>query len=195
MGKARGYRTGENPARWNGHLDQLLPARSKVRKVRHHPALPYGELAGFLVALRVEEGVAARALEFAILTIARTSESIGAPWDEISTRDKLWTVPAERMKAERDHRVPLCARALTILGEMQALRPESDRQNATDQFIFPGGKAGKLLSNMAFLMLLRRMGRDDLTAHGFRSASGLGFRAHGLSGRGCRDGARAHRQR
>jgi integrase len=162
--KVRGYRAGENPARWKGHLDHLLPARGKVRKVEHHAALPYAELPSFLVALREQDGIAARALEFAILTAARTGEAIGARWGEINLLDKVWTVPANRMKAGKEHRVPLCPRVLAILEEMQVHR------SADDGFVFPGGKPGKPLSNMAFLMLLRRMDRDDLTAHGFRSS-------------------------
>jgi integrase len=134
-------------------VDQLLPARGKVRKVEHHAALPYGELPGFLVALREQEGIAARALEFTVLTAARTGQAIFARWNEADLREKVWTVPAGRMKAGREHRVPLSARALAILEEMQAHR-EGD-----DGFVFPGGKAGKPLSNMAFLMLLRRMKR------------------------------------
>src|SRR5215831_9947146 len=162
---AREYRQGENnPARWRGHLDKLLPARSKVRRVKHHAALPHAELPGLLVALRDSQGTAARALEFAILTAARTGEIIGARWSEFNLLDKTWTVPAERMKAHREHRAPLSARALSILAEMQAHR------HSDDGFVFPGGKDGKPLSNMAFLMLLRRMGRGDLTAHGFRSS-------------------------
>jgi integrase len=161
--KAREYRQGENPARWRGHLDKLLPARGKVRKVEHHAALPYTELPDFLVALREQEGIAARALEFTILTAARTGETIGARWSEFDLLDKTWTVPAERMKAGKAHRVPLSARALGILEEMQVHR------HVDDGFVFPGEKPGKPLSNMAFLMLLRRMERDDLTAHGFRA--------------------------
>jgi integrase len=162
--KVRGYRTGENPARWRGHLDKLLPARGKVRRVEHHAALPYAELPGFLVALREQEGIAARALEFVILTAARTGEVIGARWNEIDLLEKTWIVPAERMKAGREHRVPLSARALAILEEMQA------RRHGDEGFVFPGGKSGKPLSNMALLMSLRRMDRGDLTAHGFRSS-------------------------
>ena len=161
--KVRGYRTGENPARWRGHLDKLLPARGKVRRVEHHAALPYAELPGFLVALRQQGGIAARALEFTILTAARTGETMFARWDELDLLDKNWTVPAERMKAGREHRVPLSARALGILEEMQA------HHHGDEGFVFPGAKLGKPLSNMAFLMLLRRMGRGELTAHGFRS--------------------------
>ena len=165
LAKVRGYRDGENPARWRGHLDKLLPARSRVRQVEHHAALPYTELPGFLAALRQQEGIAARALEFLILTAARTGEIIGARWNEIDRLDKTWTVPAARMKAHREHRVPLSAPALAILEDMQRLRPADEGAS----FVFPGGKAGKPLSNMAFLMLLRRMGRADLTAHGFRA--------------------------
>ena len=163
--KVRGYRDGENPARWRGHLDKLLPARSKVRQVEHHAALPYAELPAFLASLRTREAIAARALEFLILTAARTGEVIGARWNEIDLLDKTWTVPAARMKAHREHRVPLSARALAILDEMQAARHGDD----ADAFVFPGGKPGRPLSNMAFLMLMRRMGRGDLTAHGFRA--------------------------
>jgi integrase len=163
--KVRGYRDGENPARWRGHLDKLLPARSKVRAVEHHAALPYAELPFFLAILREQEGIAARALEFLILMAARTGEVIGARWNEIDLLDKTWTLPAARMKAHREHRVPLSARALAILAEMQAAR----QGDADDAFVFPGGKTAAPLSNMAFLMLLRRMGRGDLTAHGFRA--------------------------
>jgi integrase len=163
--KVRDYRDGENPARWRGHLDQLLPARSKVREVEHHAALPYAELPGFLVALRKQEGIAARALEFLILTAARTGETIGAHWNEIDLLDKTWTVPAARMKAHREHRVPLSPRALAVLAEMQAAR----HGDAGDGYVFRGRKPGLPLSNMAFLMLLRRMGHGDLTAHGFRA--------------------------
>ena len=158
--KVRGYRDGENPARWRGHLDHLLPARAKVSKVRHHAALPYDELAGFMGKLRAQGGTSARALEFAILTAARTGEVIGARWAEIDLPGKTWTIPAERMKAGREHRVPLSAAALAIL-ETQAALTENE-------FVFPGQqRAG--LSDMALWMALRAMGRDDLTVHGFRS--------------------------
>jgi integrase len=157
----RGYRRGENPARWRGHLEKLLPARAKVRQVKHHPALPYTELADFISALRGQEGIAAPALEFTILTAARTAEIIGARWDEIDFHEKVWVVPGARMKAGREHRVPLSTAALAILETMKKFR-ESD-------FVFPGGKKSKPLSNMAMLKVLERMGRDDLTAHGFRS--------------------------
>ena len=140
-----------------------MPARSKVRKVKHHAALPYSELPNFLIELRSQPGVAARALEFTILTAARTNETIGAMPHEINACEQFWTVPAGRMKAKREHRVPLSARALAILAEAESTRA------AEDKFIFPGGKAGKPLSNMAMTEVLRCMGRGDITVHGFRS--------------------------
>lgn len=158
----RDCRQGENPARWRGHLENLLPKKSKVRRVQHHRALPYDEIADFLVELRVQEGVAAGALELLILTAARTGEVIGARWDEIDLEEKIWVVPAARMKAGREHRVPLSAAAATVLEQMKEIR-ETD-------FVFPGGKKGKPLSNMAMLAVLKRMGRGDFTAHGFRSS-------------------------
>jgi integrase len=164
--KARNYRAGENPARWRGHLDKLLPSHSKVRKVKHHSALAFVEMPAFLKGLREQESTAARALEFLILTAARTGEVIGARWNELDLNDKTWTVPAERMKANKEHRVPLSARALDILERLSALRPAKD---AEDAFVFLGGKVNTSLSNMAFLMLMRRMGHAELTAHGFRA--------------------------
>jgi len=135
-----------------------------VRRVEHHAALPFAELPRFLASLREQEGIAARALELAILTAARTGEVIGARWSEMDLVEKTWTLPAARMKVGREHRVPLSGRALAILQEMQPHR------QADDAFVFPGGKNGRPLSNMAFLMLLRRMGLGDVTAHGFRSS-------------------------
>jgi integrase len=167
--KVRGYRDGENPARWRGHLDKLLPAPAKVRQVEHHAALPYTELPTFMAALLAQEGVSGRALEFAILTAARTGEVIGARLNEISEREKVWTVPGQRMKAGKDHRVPLSARPLAIVNGINRPSGGEQAKDTPGAFVFPGGKVGAPLSNMAFLMLLRRMGRDDLTAHGFRS--------------------------
>ncbi len=164
--KVRGFRQGENPARWRGHLDNLLPARSKVRRVEHHAALPYAEIGAFNAALRQQEGTAARALEFAILTAARTGETIGATWGEIDLGGKVWTIPAGRMKAGREHRVPLSVRAGEIVANMRKLVGD---EVSPDAPLFPSAKRGKPLSNMAFLMLLRRMNRGDVTAHGFRS--------------------------
>ena len=158
--KARGYRAGENPALWKGHLSNLLPAHSKIAKVKHHAALPYDETSQFIDALRQQGGVAPLALEFAILTAARTGEIIGARWTEIDLAAKVWTVPASRMKNGREHRVPLSVEALAVLTKVS--------QGAPEEFVFAGRKK-RPLSNMAFLMLLRRMGHDKLTAHGFRS--------------------------
>ena len=159
---ARGYREGENPARWRGHLQNLLAPRSKVRRVEHYAAMPYSKIAGFMVELRRQEGVAARALEFAILTAARTGEVIGARWDELDIAGRLWTIPGQRMKAGREHRVPLSTRALEIINEMRKQREHGQ------EYLFTGPKRGPL-SNMALLMVLRRMGHADLTTHGFRS--------------------------
>jgi integrase len=158
---ARDFRQGDNPARWRGHLDKLLPPRSKVQKVEHHAALPYAEIGAFMAALREHESTSALALEFLILTAARTGEVIGAKWDEIDLGAALWTIPAERMKAKREHRVPLSKPALAILKRLH--------ENRSGEIVFPGARAGKPLSNMALLMLLERMNRADLTVHGFRS--------------------------
>ena len=157
----RGYRAGDNPARLKGHLDTLLPKRSRVQKVKHHPALPYAELAEFMNVLRAEEGVAARALELLILTATRTNEVIGATWEEFDLDTPLWVIPAERMKMGKEHRVPLSSHAVEIIQAQQELRQNN--------YVFPGTRYGKPLSNMAMLQLLKRMGRTDITAHGFRS--------------------------
>jgi integrase len=154
------YRQGENPARWKGHLDNLLPRRSKVRAVKHHPALPYADVGVFMAALRGRDGIAARALEFTILTATRTSEVLGARWDEIDLQQRLWTVPAERMKASKEHRVPLSAAAVALL-ETLAKAPEGS-------LLFPGAEGAELSEN-AMLALLERMERSDITVHGFRS--------------------------
>lgn len=155
----RGYRTGENPARWRGHLENLFPARSKVRKVQHHAALPYPEVADFMTTLSQHPGEGARALRYAILTAARTSEVLCARWSEVNLRSGVWTIPAERMKAGREHRVPLTETAIALLG----------RRGNEGEYLFRGASTGKSLSNMSMLATLRRMGRGDLTAHGFRS--------------------------
>jgi integrase len=159
--RVKGYRASENPARWKGHLDHLLPARTKVRKIKHHAALPYAELNSFMADLRQQDGVAARAFEFLILTATRTSETLNATWDEIDLGSATWTIPAERMKSAREHRVPLSDDALALLKNMQVI--------SSDGYVFPGRSGSKPLSNMSLLMMLRRMKRGDLTAHGFRS--------------------------
>ncbi|EHH10619.1 putative phage integrase [Mesorhizobium amorphae CCNWGS0123] len=160
--KARHYRSGDNPARWRGHLDKLLPARSKVAKVEHHAAMPYAELPAFMKRLRAMDSISARALEFTILTAVRTGEAIGATEGEFDFEKKLWTIPAERMKADRAHRVPLSDRSIAIL---KALPRE-----AGSPYMFAGARPKKPLSNMAMLELLRGMkGIEGLTVHGFRS--------------------------
>lgn len=161
-GKARNYVSGENPARLRGHLDKILSKTVKVKRVRHFPALPYEEIGIFLQELRQRKGYSALALEFLILTAARTSEIIGAKWAEIDLEKKVWTLPADRMKVGKEHRVPLCSRAIEILTNITSNRnPE--------EHVFSGWKQNTGLSNNALLALLRKMGRSDITAHGFRS--------------------------
>jgi integrase len=156
----REYRTGENPARWRGHLEKALPARNKTKKVKHFAALAIDDFPKFMKHLRAQTGVGPLAFQFAILTATRTSEAIEARWDEIDLVDQSWTIPADRMKAGRIHRVPLSAAAVSVLKKARGLDPI---------VVFPGQRPGKHISNMAFLMILRRMGRTDVTAHGFRS--------------------------
>lgn len=163
---ARGYRIGENPARWKGHLDHLLMSRSAANKVVHHPALPYADLAEFIIDIRKQEGFAKQALEFLILTACRTSEVLNAGWSELDLDLAIWTIPAERMKARREHRVPLSARACEILREQRAAGQGQQRAADADQYVFPGRKAAQPLSNMALLQLLKRMNRNDLTVRG-----------------------------
>lgn len=167
---AREYRRGENPARWRGHLENLLPARSKVQKVVHQPALPYGHIPDFMKALKAEEGMAATALAFTILTAARTSEVIGATWNEIDLKNAIWTVPDSRIKGGREHRVPLSGVALKILQDLKKQYDLSKGALGENEYIFRGLKKGKSLSNMAMLVLLERMNRKDITVHGFRSS-------------------------
>ncbi|WP_235524871.1 tyrosine-type recombinase/integrase [Caulobacter sp. Root1455] len=178
---ARGLREGENPARWKGHLEKLLPAKSRVHKVEHHAALPYAELSAFMAALKDQPGTGARALEFTILTATRTGEVIGAEWNEIDLAARVWTIPADRMKGRKEHRIPLTAPLIEILEGRKAdyaavIRRvlESKRQPIPDDIppvgpLFWGTLFGKKLSNMAMLAVLKRMKREDLTAHGFRS--------------------------
>lgn len=156
--KIHGYRDGENPARWKGHLDNALPKPSKIRKVRHLPAMPYDELPGFMSELRSQEGTAAAALEWTILTVARSDDTFGFTWPEVDTQKKIWTIPAARMKAEADHRVPLSDRALVVLKKM-------DRKT---QFVFPGRDAEKLPHEEMLEVLKDDLGRP-FTVHGFRS--------------------------
>ena len=158
--KAKGLRSGENPAAWRGHLENLLPKRQKLAR-GHHAAMSYPDVPAFAARLREREAVAALALEFAILTAVRSGEVLGGRWDEIDLDAKVWTIPAERMKAAREHRVPLSKRALAILKKAEAAR--------TGNLVFPGQRVGLPLSVMAMDMVLRRMG-ESVTVHGFRSS-------------------------
>lgn len=159
--KAQGYRTGENPAAWRGHLSHLLPKRQKLTK-GHHPALPYEDVPAFIARLRDQKGLSALGLELQILTACRSGEMLGAVWEEIDLASKVWTIPAERTKAGKVHRVPLSGRALEILETLAAVR--------INEFVLPGNAKGKPLSKMAFEMLMRRMKVTDATPHGFRSS-------------------------
>jgi integrase len=159
--KAKGFRDGENPARWRGHLDHLLPKRPQLSR-GHHAAMPYEEVAEFIAKLRESVSLAAKALELCILTAARSGEILGMRWDEVDLEKRLWTVPAHRMKAGREHRVPLSSRAISILRNLE--------ERTEGGFVFPGQARGKPLSGMAMGMALRRMKIQDATVHGFRSS-------------------------
>ncbi len=161
-GKARNYMSGENPARLKGHLDKILSKTAKVKRVRHFPALPYNEIGSFVKELRTRSGYSALGLEFLILTAARTGEIIGAKWSEIDLEKAVWTIPSERMKAGVEHRVPLSSRAVEILESITSNRNPGE-------YIFSGWKRNTGLSNNAFLALLKKMERSDITTHGFRS--------------------------
>lgn len=158
--RARGFREGENPARWRGHLAQILPARTRLSR-GHHKAMPYDDIPAFVTKLRERDAMAALALEFTILTAARSGEVLGASWREVDLAKAIWTIPAERMKAVREHRVPLSGRAAAILEQVRL---------SGSIWLFPGTQGSKL-SGMAMTMLMRRM-KVDATVHGFRS----GFR-------------------
>ncbi len=157
--KAEGLRTGDNPAAWRGHLDHLLPKRSKLSR-GHHAALPIDDTPAFIGRLRELDAMSARALEFIVLTATRTGEALGATWAEIDLASATWTIPAARMKAGVEHRVPLSDRAIANLNALAAVR--------TGDHVFPGAKRNAALSNMALLMTLRRLG-VAVTTHGFRS--------------------------
>jgi integrase len=151
------FRQGENPARWDGHLEHLLPAARKVAPIRHHAAMPYSDVPAFMVKLRATESTVARALEFLILTATRSGEARGATWDEIKLAEKVWTIPGARMKAGREHRVPLSPRALQIIGK------------GGKGAVFPG-RGGGTVSEGGVKYLMQQLGADAYTAHGFRSA-------------------------
>jgi integrase len=159
--KAKGFREGENPARWRGHLDHLLPKQNKLAR-GHHAAMPYADAPAFLASLRDRDTLACAALEFCVLTAARSGEVLGMRWNEADLDNAIWSLPKERMKAGRPHRVPLPRRAVAILRKLE-------RTNGNGEFVFPGHGPGKQLSNMAMDMVLRRM-NIDVTVHGFRSS-------------------------
>lgn len=163
--RVRGFRSGENPAVWRGNLSLLLPARRAKGANRHHAAMPFDDLPSFMARLKARPAMAARALEFTILTAARTSETLGATWSEIDLAAQLWTIPADRMKAGKEHRVPLPDSAAEILARLSL-----DIDAGPDTFVFSGSAPDRALSNMAMAMLLRRMGATDATVHGFRSS-------------------------
>jgi integrase len=177
-GKVQGYREGENPARWDGHLDHLLPERGKVRKVKPQPALPHKRIGEFMADLRARSSTSAKALEFTILTAKRTTEVIEVQWPEINKDDKVWTIPAKRMKGDRDHEVMLSDAAIGVLEHQWSIR--------SSKWVFPGGREGEPLSSAAMSELVKQMnaerkdvglppwvdpkqGGRAITVHGFRS--------------------------
>ncbi|NMN56474.1 integrase [Xanthobacter sp. SG618] len=161
--KVRGLRTGDNPAQWRGHLSHLLPKRQKLQR-GHHAAMPYKDVPAFIKKLRLVRGIGSYALEFTILTAARSGEVRGATWSEMDLERRLWTIPAGRMKGGRAHRVPLPDRTIEILKVMEQLRKEPEG------LVFPGARKGSALSDMALAMTLQRNGGEGFTTHGFRSA-------------------------
>jgi integrase len=154
-----GYREGENPARWKGNLDNLLPKISKVKRTTHHKALGYTQIGELMQSLRQEAGSGSKALEFTILTACRSGEVRFATWEEVNLKDKVWVIPGERMKAGKEHRIPLSGAAMAVLNQM----------DQSTSLIFPGRDGVKTLSDMSLSAVLRRMGRGDITVHGFRS--------------------------
>ncbi|MBD8755411.1 integrase arm-type DNA-binding domain-containing protein [Pseudomonas coleopterorum] len=159
--KARRLRDGENPARWRGHLDKLLPPRSKVKSVVHHPALPWRELPGLISRIKARDEPTYKAMLLTILTACRTNECLAATWDEIDLKNAVWKIPAHRMKAGKEHRIPLSQPACDVLRSLIRIKD--------NPYVFPSTQRGKHLSNMAMLMGLRYLERGDLTIHGFRS--------------------------
>jgi integrase len=159
--KVRGYRAGDNPARFRGHLSEVLPSPGKIQKVRHFASLPYANAPAFFEDLQTMEGFGARALEFTILTAARSGEVRGAVWSEIDLQRKLWTIPATRMKMNKAHEVPLSDTAIKLIAALP--------REKSNPYVFPGARAGGNLSDMTLKAVLKRMGRGDLTTHGFRA--------------------------
>jgi integrase len=161
-----GFRTGENPARWAGYLSEIFPKRAAVRKIRHHPALPYTELPSFMRLLEATSTIGNWVMRFLILTATRTTEARAAEWCEIDMEQMLWKIPEDRMKASRPHRIPLSEPAMDLLRYMKAL---NDAESAPSQYVFPGRTLGSYPSEPVMLNALKRMGRSDIVPHGFRS--------------------------
>ena len=165
---AHKYRDEANPARWRGHLDKLLPKPSKVQKVAHHPAMPYEQVAAFMGAMQDYNSMSSKALQLLILTATRTSEVLNAEWHEIDLVNATWTIPAKRMKASREHRIPLSHQALLLISNLPNVKGNS--------FVFPGMKPGRPLSNMSLLQFMRGLGygpsgdKGNYVPHGFRSS-------------------------
>lgn len=171
--KTRGYRDGDNPARWKGHIQNLLPKREKLSAVKHHPALPYREVAELIAELRQHDSAGARALELLILTAARTSEVLAARWSEFEPLEaRLWTIPAARMKGGKEHRVPLSDAAMAILERQQATR--------SNDYVFPGTSGAQHAGPNTLSQTLQRLGRSDVTTHGFRSTFSDWCAGHGF---------------
>jgi integrase len=167
---ARKFRHGDNPARWTGHLSHLLARPSRIAPVEHHAPLDYKAMGEFMAQLRGRDGIGALALEFTVLTCARTAETLGATWDEIDLDEAVWIVPANRIKAGKEHRVPLAKPALTALHKVRAITEKIGGKVAKSDFVFPNDRTGSHMSSSALLALLKRMKRADITTHGFRSA-------------------------
>ena len=161
---ARGWRAGDNPARWRGHIAHMLPRRSKVARVVHHSALPYKDMPAVMAKLMQSTGTGALAVRFATLTAARSGEVRGATWSEVDVKEKVWTVPGERMKAGREHRVPLSEAALVVLHQAQALGEATETP-----YVFPGGRSSRPLSDVGLSKALHTAASDQVTVHGLRS--------------------------
>jgi integrase len=166
----RKFRHGDNPARWTGYLSELLARPSRLAPVQHHAALDYKNIGEFMAQLREREGIGALALEFTVLTCARTAETLGAVWDEIDLDEKVWIVPGSRIKAGKEHKVPLSKATMAVLHKVREITEKIGGPVAKSKFVFPNDRTGGQLSSNALLALLRRMKRDDVTVHGMRSA-------------------------
>jgi integrase len=166
----RRFRDGDNPARWTGYLSELLARPSRVAPVKHHAALDYRNMGAFMAALKERDGVGTLALQFTVLTCARTAETLGATWDEIDLDEMIWIVPGARIKAGIEHRVPLSKAATAVLDAVRSFTEKIGGRVAESELVFPNDRTGGQLSSNALLAVLKRMERSDLTTHGFRSA-------------------------